>query len=79
TSDFIARLQAIDANRDKAQALPELELPADLERPAPPVVDDDRSRWQRLRDRIRALFTRKPRNEFEDAFGWEEQKPRWWQ
>ncbi len=79
TSDFIARLQAIDANRDKAQAVPELELPPDMERLADPVAEDDRSRWQRLRDRVKGLFTRKPRNEFEDAFGWEEQKPRWWQ
>ncbi len=76
-SDFIARLQAIDANRDRAQPGPELELPPDLERPATPPADD-RSWWQRLRDRIKGLFTRKPRNEFEDAFGWEEQKPRWW-
>lgn len=76
-SDFIARLQAIDANRDRAQALPELELPPDLERPADAAADE-RSWWQRLRDRIKGLFSRKPKNEFEDAFGWEEQKPRWW-
>lgn len=76
-SDFIARLQAIDANRDRAQALPELELPSDMER-ADAAVVDDRPWWQRLRDRIKGLFVRKPKNEFEDAFGWEEQKPRWW-
>lgn len=76
-SDFIARLQAIDANRDRAQPGPELELPPDLERPAA-LPADDRSWWQRLRDRIKGLFTRKPRNEFDEAFGWEEQKPRWW-